>query len=106
MHSVSVVFEINSEFIAQFSDSFSRLVVHEQHDVVVEVNELEDLLHFQVSSERFHGRSHQDNVVVEVLVELLDVDGVSRGARDQFELQSMVAAAHLLNVVKEDRMCL
>ena len=69
----------------------------------MEINELKQLFDLQISSKRFHSRCHQNDIVVEVLVELLNVYRVCRGSGDQFEFQGVVASSHFLDVVEEDR---
>jgi len=68
----------------------------------VEVDELEDVLHGQVNSKRLGGGGHQNHVVIEVLVELLDVHLSGLVPRKQLELQSVVSRSHLPDVVEED----
>ena len=68
----------------------------------MEVNKLEEMLYFQICTERFHRGRHQDDVVVEVLVKLLNANWVGRLARDELELQSVIAASHRLYVFEKD----
>ena len=82
---------------------FTGVFVEENHQVVVEVNEFQKLLNFQVLPERFDGWSHQNNVVIKVLVELLDANRVTGVATDQLKLQSVIPSSHRLDMLKEDR---
>jgi len=84
---------------------FSRIFVEEYHQVVMEVNKFQKLLNFQVRAERFYCWGHQDYVVVEVLIELLNADWITGVATNQFEFQSVIATSHSFDVLKEDRVC-
>mmetsp|Transcript_16059 Transcript_16059/g.27085 ORF Transcript_16059/g.27085 Transcript_16059/m.27085 type:complete len:293 (-) Transcript_16059:77-955(-) len=106
LHRVAVVFKINTELIHKLSDLLSGLVVGKYHDVVVEVYELKNIGVLEVLPEGLDGGRHEDDVVVEVLVELLNVDLVGGRARDQLELESVVAGAHAPDVVEENGVCL
>ena len=76
LHGISKIFKVHSKLIGNFSDSLSRFATCKHHKVVMEIDKLEDLLDFQIGTEGLHCWSHQDDIVVEILVELLDAHSV------------------------------
>lgn len=68
----------------------------------MEVDELKEILNLEVEAVRLDGWCHQDDVVVEVFVELLDYLALLSGSGDESEFQSVVSSSHLPDVVKED----
>jgi len=69
---------------------------------MVEVDELKKVLNFEVEAIGFDGWRHQDDVVVEVFVELLDYLALLSRPRDQSEFQCVVSSSHLSDMVKEN----
>ena len=102
MHDISIILKINAELVYEISDNFSGLVVGEYHQIVMEVDELKKILNFEVEAIRLDGWCHQDDVVVEVFVELLDYLALLSRSRDESEFQSVVSSAHLPDMIKED----
>lgn len=102
MHDISIILKINAELVYEISDNLSGLVVGENHQIVMEVDELKKILNLEVEAVRLDGWCHQDDVVVEVFVELLDYLALLSGSGDESEFQSVVSSTHLPDVVKED----
>lgn len=102
MHDISIILKINTELVYEISDNLSGLVVGENHQIVMEVDELKEILNLEVEAVRLDGWCHQDDVVVEVFVELLDYLALLSGSGDESEFQSVVSSPHLPDVVKED----
>lgn len=102
MHDISIILKINTELVYEISDNLSGLVVGENHQIVMEVDELKKILNLEVEAVRLDGWCHQDDVVVEVFVELLDYLALLSRSGDESEFQSVVSSSHLPDVVKED----
>jgi hypothetical protein len=102
VHDISIILKINTELVYEISDNLSGLVVGENHQIVMEVDELKKILNLEVEAVRLDGWCHQDDVVVEVFVELLDYLALLSGSGDESEFQSVVSSSHLPDMVKED----
>lgn len=102
MHDISIILKINTELVYEISDNLSGLVVGENHQIVMEVDELKKILNLEVEAVRLDGWCHQDDVVVEVFVELLDYLALLSRSGDESEFQSVVSSSHLPDMVKED----
>lgn len=102
MHDISIILKINAELVYEISDNLSGLVVGENHQIVMEVDELKKILNLEVEAVRLDGWRHQDDVVVEVFVELLDYLALLSRSGDESEFQSVVSSSHLPDMVKED----
>lgn len=102
MHDISIILKINAELVYEISDNLSGLVVGENHQIVMEVDELKKILNLEVEAVRLDGWCHQDDVVVEVFVELLDYLALLSRSGDESEFQSVVSSSHLPDMVKED----
>jgi len=102
VHDISIILKINTELVYEISDNLSGLVVGENHQIVMEVDELKKILNLEVEAVRLDGWCHQDDVVVEVFVELLDYLALLSRPRDQSEFQCVVSSSHLSDMVKEN----
>jgi len=102
VHDISIILKINTELVYEISDNLSGLVVGENHQIVMEVDELKKILNLEVEAVRLDGWCHQDDVVVEVFVELLDYLALLSRSGDESEFQSVVSSSHLPDMVKED----
>jgi len=102
MHNISIILKINTELVYEISHNLSGLIVGENHQIMVEVDELKKVLNFEVEAIGFDGWRHQDDVVVEVFVELLDYLALLSRPRDQSEFQCVVSSSHLSDMVKEN----
>jgi|TARA_B110000305_G_C18935389_1_gene401461 hypothetical protein len=102
VHDISIILKINAELVYEISDNLSGLVVGENHQIVMEVDELKKILNLEVEAVRLDGWCHQDDVVVEVFVELLDYLALLSRSGDESEFQSVVSSSHLPDMVKED----
>jgi hypothetical protein len=102
VHDISIILKINTELVYEISDNLSGLVVGENHQIVMEVDELKKILNLEVEAVRLDGWCHQDDVVVEVFVGLLDYLALLSRSGDESEFQSVVSSSHLPDMVKED----
>lgn len=72
MHNISIILKIDTEFVYKVSDDLSGLIVSKNHQIMMEIDELKEILDFEIKAIRLDSWRHQDDVVVEVFVELLD----------------------------------